>query len=115
MSLWVWDVKQKIKNASRVSEGQSSLVLPKIGQKYSKNESDFNVNKILDIVDVAVKKVNNIEETKPKEELRKEEQEKRRAELERKKEEAIKKKQEEDAEREREREREMLEKMLKKK
>ena len=42
LSLWVWDVKQKIKNSSRVSEGQSSLMLPKIGSKYSKN--DFNVN-----------------------------------------------------------------------
>ena len=36
LSLWVWDVKQKIKNSSSVSEGQSSLVLPKIGSKYSK-------------------------------------------------------------------------------
>lgn len=44
LSLWVWDVKQKIKNSSRVSEGQSSLVLPKIGTKYSKKENDFNVN-----------------------------------------------------------------------
>ena len=36
LSLWIWDAKQKIKNSSRVSESQASLVLPKIGNKFSK-------------------------------------------------------------------------------
>ena len=36
LNLWLWDVKQKIKNNSRVSESQASFVLPKIGTKYSK-------------------------------------------------------------------------------
>ena len=60
LSLWLWDVNQKIKNTSRVSESQASFVLPKIGPKYSKKQNQFSVNDMLNIVDNAVQKVSKI-------------------------------------------------------